>query len=165
MNDRSRRLTRAALGAAGGLVGTMAIQTLMAASQRWVPEAQPPIREDPGKFLVEKAEKALPRSLQERVPEEAEHVAARALGMGYGMTFGALYGALRPAGGNPSTDGLVLGTACWAAGYLGWLPALGLLPPIWKQTAPQAIGSAVEHLAYGVATVASYDLLRQVVKV
>ena len=54
----------------------------------------------------------------------------------------------------------VLGVACWAAGYMGWLPALGLIPPVWQQEAPQAVAPVAEHVAYGMATVAAYDWLR-----
>jgi len=154
-------LMRAAMGAAGGLAGTVAIQGLMGASQRWLPEALPPVREEPGQFMVEQAERALPPSIRRRVPDTAEQVAAKALGLGYGLTFGALYALARPRGGPTLRDGVVLGAACWAAGYLGWLPAMGLMPPVWRQRAPQAIGPAVEHLVYGVATVATYDWLRR----
>lgn len=161
MNDRNRILTRTALGAAGGLIGTLALQGLMAAAQRVAPGAQPPIRQDPGQFMVEAAEYALPQGVRERIPRGVEKAAAGTLAIGYGVTFGALYGALRPAGGEPVRDGLALGVACWAAGYLGWLPAFRLMPPVWDQETPQAIVPAAEHLVYGVATVAAYNLLRQ----
>lgn len=160
MNNGSRWLTRLALGATGGFAGTLALQALMAASQRLLPGGTPPLREAPGPFMVEQATEALPMSVRERIPEAAEKAAAGALGMGYGLTFGALYAALRPDGGNPWSDGLILGASCWAAGYLGWLPALGLMPPVWRQSTSQAIVPAAEHLVYGMTTVAAYDWLR-----
>jgi len=128
--------TRAALGAAGGLVGTFALQALMTATGKAMPQTTPPIREDPGEFMVERAESLLPKSARENVPQTVETAAAGALALGYGLTFGSLYGALRPRGGDALTDGAVLGAACWAAGYAGWLPALGLMPPVWRQRAP-----------------------------
>lgn len=161
MSDGTGLLTRAALGAAGGFAGTLAIQALMGISRRWLPEALPPLREDPGEFMVRQAERALPESARERIPEAAETAAAGMLAMGYGLTFGALYAAIRPRGGSPLADGLALGAACWAAGYLGWLPALGLLPPIWRQRATEAVAPAAEHLVYGMTTVAAYDWLRR----
>jgi hypothetical protein len=161
MTNGSRCLARVALGAAGGLAGTLAIQALMAAGRRWLPSTLPPLRTEPGSFMVERAERALPRAMRGRIPDRAEEAAAGALGLGYGLTFGACYAAVRPGGGDRFVDGPVLGAACWAAGYLGWLPALGLMPPVWKQEAPQVIGPAAEHLAYGVATVATYDWLRR----
>lgn len=161
MSERSDLATRAALGMVGGLAGTLAIQALMGASQRWLPQALPPVREEPGAFMVEQAERVLPPSVRDHVPEGVEQVAARVLGVGYGLAFGAAYAMLRPRGGPTVQDGLILGAACWAAGYLGWLPAMGLIPPVWRQKAPQVIGPAAEHLAYGVATVATYDWLVQ----
>src|SRR5690242_9890534 len=150
-------LKRIALGAAGGFAGTFALQTLLSASQRWLPSAAPPLRQHPGEFMVAKAEAVLPEQVRDRIPEGAETVAAQALGVGYGLTFGALYAALRPRGGSPLLDGLMLGTAAWAAGYLGWLPALGLMRPVWKQKAPQALAPVAEHAVYGAVTVAAYD--------
>ncbi len=54
-------LTRAALGAVGGLAGTMVLQAIMAAGQRWCPETLAPLREDPGQFMVERAGSCLPQ--------------------------------------------------------------------------------------------------------
>lgn len=149
-----------ALGATGGFVGTLALQSLLSASQKWLPRAAPPLRQHPGEFMIEKAAQALPRRVRGHIPKGAEKVAAQTLGVGYGLAFGALYAALRPRGGSPLLDGLALGAAAWAAGYLGWLPALGLMRPVWKQDAPQALAPAAEHAVYGMVTVASYDWLQ-----
>jgi hypothetical protein len=161
MSTNTHWLKQIALGAAGGLAGTFALQASMTAAQKWLPQATPPLRQDPGQFMVEKAEDALPEAVHQRIPRAVETGAARTLAMGYGVTFGALYAALRPRGGNPFLDGAVLGVACWAAGYMGWLPAPGLMPPVWRQNAPQAVAPVVEHVAYGVAAVAAYDWLRE----
>jgi hypothetical protein len=158
MHDHSEFLKRTCLGAAGGLAGTLAIQALMAATKKWLPEAAPPLRQNPGEFMVDRAERALP-AVARRVPEAVETAAAQGLGLGYGMAFGAAYAALRPRGGNALLDGALLGLGCWAAGYLGWLPATGLTPPVGEQTAPQVAGPVVDHLAYGVVTAAAYDWL------
>lgn len=161
MHDRPDLLKRIALGAAGGFAGTLAIQALLTASRKWLPSTLPPLRQDPGEFMVEKAETLLPESVRERIPDALETAASQALAAGYGVTFGALYAALRPQSESLLLDGLVLGMAAWAAGYLGWLPALGLMPPVWQQQAPQALAPAAEHLAYGVTAVAAYDWLRE----
>jgi hypothetical protein len=58
-------------------------------------------------------------------------------------------------------DGLILGASAWAAGYLGWLPAMGLMRPVWRQNAPQAFAPAAEHAVYGMVTVAAYDWLQE----
>ena len=58
-------------------------------------------------------------------------------------------------------DGAALGVGCWAAGYLGWLPASGLSDPVWRQPTAAAIAPAVRHAAYGIATVAAYETLAE----
>jgi hypothetical protein len=161
VNNGIRLLKRAASGAAGGFVGALALQTLMSASRRWMPDALPPIREDPGRFMVRQMEHALPETARGWISESAENFAAAGLGVDYGMAFGALYGLIRPRGGKLLTDGAVLGAVCWAAGYLGWLPALGLMPPVWRQRGPQVIAPAAGHLVYGVAAVAVCNGLRR----
>lgn len=151
---------RVALGAVGGLAGTFALQALMTATGKAAPQTTPPIRQDPGEFMVERAESLLPESTREHIPEAVETAAAGALAVGYGLTFGSLYAAIQPKGGDALKDGAILGAACWAAGYAGWLPALGLMPPVWRQRPPQAVAPFVEHLAYGIVTVAAYNWMR-----
>ena len=155
------RLTQLALGAAGGFVGTVALTAVLQATMKWMPQTAPPLREEPGKFMVHKAEDALPANVRASIPRPLENAAARLLAIGYGITFGALYAALRPRGGSALLDGAMLGIGSWAAGYLGWLPALGLMPPVWRQKAPAVITPAAEHVLYGVATVGVYDWLRR----
>jgi hypothetical protein len=113
MRDNRDLLEQIALGAAGGFAGTLALQALLGASQKWLPVATPPLRQHPGEFMVERAEQAL------------------------------------------------LGAIAWAAGYLGRLPALGLMRPVWEQDAPEALAPAAEHVVYGVVTVAAYNRLRE----
>lgn len=136
-------------------------ESLPGASRKWLPSAAPPFRRHPGEFMVGKVEEALPERVRERIPEAAETAAARALGVGYGLAFGTLYAVLRPRGGPAWLDGLVLGATAWAAGYSGWLPALGLMRPVWQQDAPRAVAPVVGHAVYGMVTVAAYDWLRE----
>jgi hypothetical protein len=153
------------LGALGGLAGTAAMGGVLKVAQKRLPGTIPPIRKDPGQFMVKQAEHLLPRRMRRRIPKAAESTAAQLLAAGYGLTFGALYAALRPrAGGHPIREGLALGTLTWAAGYLGWLPATGLMPPVWKQSAPRALAPLAEHALYGVVAVAVYDWLRDSVR-
>jgi hypothetical protein len=118
------------------------------------------MRQNPGELMVETGKEALPEPVRQRLPPVVETGAAQMLAVGYGVTFGALYALLRPTGGAAVVDGVGLGIATWATGYLGWLPATGLMPPVWRQSAPQAIVPVAEHALYGIATVAVYDWLR-----
>lgn len=152
---------RVALGAAAGLAGTMALQAVRKTNQRAMPQGSPPIKEDPGEFIVRKAEGVLRRNTRIRVPQGMETTAARLLAMGYGMTFGALYASARPQSRSRLLEGTLLGLVCWAAGYLGWLPATGLMRPIWKHKPAQIALPVAEHALYGLATVSGYDWLRE----
>ncbi len=161
MHDRGSA-TRLALGAAAGFAGTLALQLLRTASQKAIPATMPPIRTDPGEFMVEKVEQTvLPRA---QVPTLVETAAAKSLAVGYGLTAGVLYAALRPNAGPVPCDGLTLGLATWAAGYLGWLPALGLMPPLREQGVAQTLGPAIRHTIFGVVTVAAYRRLLNLIR-
>ena len=128
---------------------------------QWLPNTVPPLRQAPGEFMVKTGEEALLDSVRRRTPQVVETGAAQTLAVGYGLTFGSLYTLLRPQGGSPFVDGVMLGLANWATGYLGWLPALRLMHPVWQQQAPQAIAPIAEHALYGMVTVAMYDWLRE----
>jgi hypothetical protein len=158
--DYNELIERSALGAAAGLVGTLAMQVMRTSNQKLSPETMPPIREEPGAFMVEQAEELLPEQAQDDIPDFAETAAAKALAMGYGMTAGALLGALRSGEGDIVVDGVVLGLGTWAVGYLGWLPASGLMPPLTKQTPEQVLAVAVQHAVFGVITASIYQWLR-----
>jgi hypothetical protein len=161
MRDSNHLLLQVVEGAAAGLVGTFLLRGIMAASAKWTPGAVPPMRKDPGEFMVEQGKRALPQRAQQAVSGRPRKAAAQALALGYGMTFGALYAALRPRGGSTLRDGTILGLLCWAVGYLGWLPASGLMPPIWRHNAKQIASPPMSHAMYGMATVAAYDLMRR----
>jgi hypothetical protein len=119
------------------------------------------MRQEPGAFMVEQGEKLLPESARQRIPQRVETGAALLLAAGYGLTFGALYPLLRPRGGSIIADGVLLGLVNWATGYLGWLPAAKLMPPLWRQNAPQVMGPMLQHALYGMVTVATYNWLRR----
>ena len=143
------------LGALAGLAGTIFIKGGMAASQRWAPRMLPPMKEDPGEFMVRKAEQALPERTQVKIPDAAETAAAQVLGFGYGVTFGLIYSALPRKQRRIAMDGTLLGLGTWAAGYLGWLPAIGLTPPVWKQKPKQVLPNVLSHAFFGIITVAA----------
>lgn len=152
-------INRSALGALSGFAGTLALQGLRTASQRWLPETMAPLREEPGAFVVEQIEEALPEKAGRRVPAAAEAAAANALAVGYGLAFGAFYGLVRPRTGNVWVEGTALGLGVWAAGYLGWIPALELMPPVTKQRPAEVVAPALRHALFGVVTAAVYRWL------
>jgi hypothetical protein len=154
---------RVALGVAAGVAATFLLQGIRTTEQKLLPETMPPIREDPGEFMVEQAEELLSEETREQLPTVIETVTAKSLALGYGMTAGAIYGVLRPRAGNLLVDGTVLGLGVWAVGYLGWLPALGLMPPLQQQETEQVAGPIVQHVIFGIATVATYQWLHDLI--
>jgi hypothetical protein len=110
--------------------------------------------------LVGRAESALPRAQRRQIPAAVEKAAAGSLHLGYGTTPAALYAALRPDARHPLLEGAALGAALYAAGYLGWLPALGLTPPVTKQSPWQVLTALTQHVLYGVVTVGAFRKLR-----
>lgn len=154
--DAFGRLLR---GAAAGFAGTLALQVMRTASSKALPATMPPIRQDPGDFMVQKAEALLPEAARARIPSLVEASAAKGIAAGYGLTAGAVYGLLRREDGDVLVDGVLLGLGTWAAGYLGWLPALGLMPPIRQQEIPEAAGPVVRHAVFGIVTAAVFRTL------
>jgi len=153
---------QALIGAASGVAGTVAIWLAQTATRRYLPQASEPMRLDPGEYIVHKAHRMAPPSTWKYMPHTAEKAAATSLSFVYGGLFGALYGLVRPlVGGSAALNGLMLGIICWAAGYLGWLPATGLMPPIWKQKPAQVAGPVAQHAIYGIAAAAAHDLIAE----
>lgn len=144
---------RTIAGTAGGLAGTMAIQRVMSATAARFPGTTPPWRGNPGEFMVERVERVLPEPVQRAIPQSVESGVAKALGLGYGLTCGAPYGVARNKPGNVLIDGTVLGLVTWAAGYLGWLPATGLLPPVTRQKPAQVVTPIWQHIVFGIVAV------------
>ena len=158
MHDTSI-IQRVAIGAVAGLAATLVLQQVRTGTQHLLPETTPPMREEPGKFMVEQAQDVLPEETRAQIPESVETATAASLAFGYGATAGAIYGALRGDNGNLLADGTLLGLGTWAVGYLGWLPATGLMPAVHKQQLEQVATPIVQHIVFGMTTAAAYQAL------
>ncbi|AUX23803.1 uncharacterized protein SOCEGT47_043330 [Sorangium cellulosum] len=147
-------IVHAAGGVLGGTVGTALMLKGMKASQK-LPERlkPPPVRRDPGEFMVSRVEQLRGAPLRRGLHDAL----ARGMHWGYGATSGALFGLatsrlrLRtlPAA---LLAGSVMGTAVWAVGYIGWLPAAKLTPPVWRQGARRVAVSVLGHMAFGIVS-------------
>lgn len=146
----STLLQRAAIGAAAGIGATLLMQAMMKASPKVVPGGEPPLREDAGEFMIGKVVGDLP------IPPLVRKTAAKSLHLGYGTTPAVLYALIRHRDGSAIVDGTLLGLGVWAAGYLGWLPAAGLIPPMREQPPRQIAVPIVRHALFGIAVVAAY---------
>jgi len=146
----SNLLQRAALGAAAGVGATLLMQAMMKASPKVVPNGEPPLRQDAGEFMIAKVVGELP------IPPAVRKTAAKSLHLGYGTAPAVLYALIRHRDGTVIVDGTLLGLGVWAAGYLGWLPAAGLIPPLREQSPRQITVPMVRHALFGIALVAAY---------
>jgi len=137
----------------------MVLEPIRTATASRFPSSKPPIRQEPGEFMIERIERALPSSIRTRIPEGAEKLGAKSLALGYGITFGAAYALVRRKPGNILVEGTALGLATWAAGYLGWLPATKLMPPVTQQKPQQIAAPIAQHIVFGIVAVALASLV------
>ena len=142
------------------MAGTPGLQGVVTAMAKAAPHWDAAEAEDPASFMLWQVEKHLPAKVWMKIPARLETAAGFGLSLGYGATFGAIYAAARARAGCTVLEGILLGSAVWAVGYLGWLPAARLTPPIWRQEPRQIVGPVVQHLVYGILTVGAYELIR-----
>ena len=140
-------------GVVGGTLGTIFMQQGMKLSQK-LPEGfkGPSMSADPGDFMARKAEGLVTKNV---VPEGVHGTFSSSLHWGYGIGWGTLLGALAPelpirSFGGALIAGAGMGAACWAAGYLGWLPAAGIVEPVHRQGAGNVASALATHVIYGV---------------
>jgi uncharacterized membrane protein YagU involved in acid resistance len=113
--------------------------------------------------MTKQAERLLPSRVRQSIPDAVESAAGHSMHFGYGIFFALLYALVRGRTRSTIGEGSLLGLLAWAAGYFGWLPATGLMKPLWKQTPSQALLAPFTHAGYGIATVAAYDGLKKLV--
>lgn len=110
-----------------------------------------------------------PRPLTRRVlrrsglPWPAGEAAKRGLSLGahfgYGAATGAAYPLWRRAVGPGPGSGAAFGLAVWAGSYLGWIPALDLLPPATRHPGRRVALMLAAHVVWGAATALVADRL------
>ncbi|HEX4056509.1 MAG TPA: DUF1440 domain-containing protein [Tepidisphaeraceae bacterium] len=157
--EQSRSVRCSAIGLAAGLAGTAAMMVMRMFDQKYAPRTVPKTETDPGESVMHAAKDAI--GALATIPKPVEHAVAMTAPFAYGAAFGALYGLVRRHSKHRSAlaDGIVLGSVVYAAGYLGWLPTVGLTKPVWKQELPEIAGEVLRHVAYGVATAATYGMI------
>ncbi len=151
MQSRLKRATPydAASGVAAGLVGTTAMTAAMDGLERLLPPGEhEPI--EPRQIT----DVLLCRGgLADSLTDEQKAALALASHFGYGATMGAMYGMFGRRLPLPSAArGAAFGLAVWAASYVGWLPALGILPPPPRRPAGRNGLLIATHLVWGAVT-------------
>ena len=86
--------------------------------------------------------------------DEPRHVAVTLLShFGYGAAAGAVYAPLaNKIPFPPVLEGIAFGLVVWAASYLGWLPAMGILRPATEHPARRNALMVAAHLVWGSVT-------------
>ncbi len=134
-------IARAARGAGAGLVATIPMSAVMFAAQRLGPvdELDPEIITEAG---LEAA--GLETS------ETTQNALASLAHLGFGAGVGALYGLLSPRLPRaPLLTGPVYGLAVCGASYQGWIPALGIAPPLSRRGPARRWMQVLSHVVYG----------------
>ena len=145
-------------GANAGALATTAMTGLMKAGQ-WM-----------GFYRLEIApkqitERVLDKAGLQRQTNEDEEILLTALNhWAYGTGSGILFGILRrrldltlPG----SIQGIIFGLALWVIGYMGWVPAVGLMPAVWNQRRDRAIELVLAHVVYGATLGFSFDVMER----
>ena len=146
-------------GAIAGLVGSVALRLWTTAFSKihadtYLPDPNGPAHQV-GALVAEKFTQR-PLSLRGRLlAGELTHYA-------FGAVNGAIYGALAERyPWTTSGDGLLFGTGVFLAADESSMPALGLVPPPWRETPAAQLEHLAAHLVFGVVTEVTRAALRQ----
>jgi hypothetical protein len=137
---------------AGALAGTAATGP-MTAAMKLLQQGAPSARRraiPPREITLELAHRV---GLTRHLGADGRDAATTASHFGYGAAAGALYpyaSAYLP--GPALVRGALFGVGVWAASYLGWLPAAGILRPATREPAGRNAMMIGAHLVWGAAT-------------
>ncbi len=139
--------TRLLLGGIAGFVATLPMTATVRAIHRRLPshERYPATPRE----LIDSTASALDTA----VPENAARDLTLSAHYAYGAAAGAVVAAALPRPSLPA--GAAAGAAVWAASYLGWIPAAGLLKPATEHPARRNGMMIAAHLVWGAALAAT----------
>lgn len=150
MNASQYPLARSALfrGAVGGFAGTIPMTLTMELLRR-LPDGRVRSRFTPRRVAMGVAEKAGVR----KHLDEPSRVGVTLVGH---FAFGTAVGSLFPVTAQRlrwpvAAQGAVFGLAVWASSYLGWLPALGIVPPPSRRPLREEAILIAAHAVWGVS--------------
>lgn len=163
METTRRLLLDAAAGAVAGAAATIPMSVLMWQAQRagWMGE-QPPRK------ITDEALDAADDTLVD-VDLDPPEPARKGLTALNHLTFGAVAGVpfalvhrLTPEALARVPAGAAYGIGVWASAYLGWVPALGIMPPADRDRSGRPASMIAAHLVYGSVLGAVLRVLRPV---
>lgn len=133
---------RTVCGAEGGAAATVTMSAFLAAAT-----LLRLLRTEPPRLIV--------RAALPSLPPKAINGAALAAHVAYGVGMGAGYGVMVPKWVRNPVTGVGYGVLVWAVSYAGWIPALGIMPPPWRDRRNRAVTMFLAHLVYGATLGAS----------
>lgn len=142
-------------GALSGILATIPMTLFMGAAHYLLPKRQRyPL--PPRLITLKAAEKV---GLEDVIEEEPVYtLTTGAAHFGYGADGGILYALLtRRVPLPPALNGILFGLTFWAAGYLGWLPAAGLLRPATEHPKERTALMIVSNVLYGITTALFFE--------
>jgi len=145
------------LGAAAGAGATIAMSGVMLVAQR-----AGLLGRSPPRHIVERTLGWL--GLRHETSRNERQLLTAVAHLGFGATQGALYAVIeqrlgrrsqRSSGLRPrkpsATTGVPFGLLVWAASYVGWIPALGILPRPSRDRPGRPTSMVLAHVVYGAA--------------
>ncbi|MDQ3043724.1 MAG: DUF1440 domain-containing protein [Chloroflexota bacterium] len=134
-------------GVVGGIAGSVAMLPLFGGA-KWagITQEMAPYR------VVDRAAAVAAQSTEAggQVEREQRTVAMATSHTLYGVMGGVFYALIQEELELPTIiAGPAFGLAMWAAGYLGWLPATGVLPEPWDQETGDALTPLAANVIYG----------------
>ncbi|MUL41303.1 hypothetical protein FZ103_08945 [Streptomonospora sp. PA3] len=94
-------------------------------------------------------------------PRKGENAVTGIAHLGFGTVAGALFGAVTGRRRPPRTLGVAYALAVMLAGYQGWAPRIGALPPLAQDHPARATTLTAAHLIYGWTLAAALRRMRR----
>ncbi|MFC4535232.1 DUF6789 family protein [Sphaerisporangium dianthi] len=138
-------------GAVSGVIATGAMSAVMVAGDR-----VGLMGEHPPKRI---ARAVLPGPKHR--PKKGEGVLGAVAHFAFGSACGGLFAAAVARREPRVPLGVAYGLAIWAVSYQGWLPGMGILPPIHRDRPDRQAVMAAGHAIYGTALVLALNGLRR----
>ncbi|MGQ9368380.1 hypothetical protein [Azospirillum sp. ST 5-10] len=141
-------MNRFVAGAIAGTTATVAMTAAMRLLYRRLPDRERyPL---PPRLITERV---APAALLSATAERERRDLALGAHYAYGAATGALYPTLaRRIGGPPLLTGVGYGLGVWAASYLGWIPAAGILTPATRHPRRRTALMLAAHVVWGAVT-------------
>lgn len=142
-------MNRVVAGTLAGLIATVPMSAAMLLLHRLEP---PETRHTPLPPETVTAHAAEDADVRDDLGEEGLRAATVAGHFAYGAAAGALYAPLAGVLPRPAVSGIGFALALWGVGYLGWVPAVGLMPSATEQPAARNVVMIAAHAVWGATT-------------